>query len=211
MQSTFANPDKARIISLKAQYMWAMGCRSIEARKLEWGDIQWSPEDDPGRGFITYRDTKNGEDAKLGLTEEAEHILQQCKCHGWERPFKITYHQWTDAFRKARDIVAERLGLTELERTEFVGHGLRRTFLTNLVVSGATGPDIQLAAGHSSQAMAAHYLMKNAERLERVRNLNRSQPLHDCNSIANAIEKGNPSDTNGSGRDWGLPTEADNA
>lgn len=121
------------------------GGRRSELLKLDWQNV------DLGRGFVTFRKTKNGEDRSVRLTDRAKQVLT--KLGPKEKGPVFTYRGQAikdvkTAFGKAR----ERAGIED-----FRFHDLRHTFASRLVQQGVSLYEVMHLTGHKSFEMVQRY------------------------------------------------------
>jgi integrase len=131
------------------------GCRFGEAAGLEWRDL------DLTMGEATFRETKNGQDRTIPLTDSLVDFLADLRGQGrltgpvFMNGVGKPYTQPPQPFRDA----VEALGLNEDrgKRDRVVFHTLRHTAATRLAQAGTSLPDLQALGGWKSPVMALRY------------------------------------------------------
>jgi integrase len=144
--------EERRLLEAAAPHLRALigiaidtGGRRSELFKLNWRNV------DLERGFLTFTDTKNGEDRSVRLTDRALRILASLnpKTEGavftyGGRPIKNV----KTGFGLAR----KRAGLSD-----FRFHDLRHTFASRLVQRGIPIYEVMHLTGHKSVSMVQRY------------------------------------------------------
>ena len=125
------------------------GMRRSELVKLQWTDVNWN------RQYIHLKDTKNGEERFIPLTEKSAAILKNIKKIN-DRVFNITEHAVTLAFTRA-------LKRSQLNNMSF--HTLRHEAITRFFEMGLTIPEVASISGHKSWSMLRRYTHLQSQKL----------------------------------------------
>lgn len=121
------------------------GCRVGEAYRLERNDVDGK--------WVTFRETKNGDDRTIPLVAKALEAWKfMCRASNEHRPFS-SIPRWT--FRDHWNRIRAHFGRTE--DPNFVPHILRHTCATRLVRSGVDLPRVQRWLGHKSIQVTMRY------------------------------------------------------
>jgi integrase len=117
------------------------GMRRSELIKLRWSDIYFKER------YIHLRDTKNGEERFIPMTEKIKNLLEELKIID-NTVFHISEHAVTVAFSRA----VKRSGLTNISF-----HTLRHEAITRFFEMGLTIPEVASISGHKSWSMLRRY------------------------------------------------------
>jgi integrase len=131
------------------QFAAFTGMRRSEVLKVIWRDL------DEANGLLTIRDTKNGEDRTIPLTEVALRVLESLP-RASDRIFPIT----ENAFRMAWQKLLKR---TDIEDLHF--HDLRHEAISRFFEMGLSVPEVQLISGHKTVTMLSRYTHMKPERV----------------------------------------------
>ncbi|MBD3657798.1 tyrosine-type recombinase/integrase [Marinobacter sp.] len=141
-------------------HTWAVAviCLATGAR---WGEAEalttsgWLP------GKLIYRDTKNGKDRAVPISQELQSDIEQVALPGPGRMFGSCRY----AFRAAY----ERCGFNTPQQ---LTHILRHTFASHYMMNGGDLLTLQRILGHGSITMTMRYAHLSPEHLESARELN---------------------------------------
>ena len=121
------------------------GGRRSELFKLDWQNV------DLERGFVTFTDTKNGEDRAIRLTDRAKKVLEGLGPK--ESGPVFTYRGLAIKDVKTTfDKASQKAGLED-----FRFHDLRHTFASRLVQKGVPIYEVMHLTGHKSLVMVQRY------------------------------------------------------
>jgi integrase len=134
------------------------GMRRSELIKLKWSEINWDKQ------WIHLKDTKNGEDRFVPLTNNIKDVLRDINRSG-DQLFPISEHAVTVAFRRA-------IKKSNLNNLSF--HTLRHEAITRFFEMGLTIPEVACISGHKSWSMLKRYTHMNTKNL--VARIDKSQP-----------------------------------
>jgi integrase len=143
------------------------GARKSELLKLRWQTVNLKD------GFMTFRDTKNGEDRDVPIIGAARTALEALrKAHpDAEFVFVGKNGQRLRDFRRAWQKATERAGLAGRKF-----HGLRRGMATRLMESGIDSQTARLITGHKDAATFEQYRQLRRDAiLQAGRKLERAQ------------------------------------
>ena len=95
-----AADDENRYFRALPVFLAESGCRLGEALKLQWSDV------DLGAGTVTFRDTKNGRDHVMPLTQRTVEALREVgsiRVLGDDRVFRLVNHykMWKRCLKRA--------------------------------------------------------------------------------------------------------------
>lgn len=144
--------EEARLVEVAAPHLKPLIIMAVETggRRSELLGLDWR-EVDIARKRLTFRDTKNGEDRTLRLTQRAEATVRELgpKETGpvftrAGKPFANVKHSFTTACEKA--------GIKD-----FRFHDLRHTFASRLVQAGIPLYEVMHLTGHKSIEMVQRY------------------------------------------------------
>jgi len=147
------------------------GLRQGEITGLEWDDVDFE------QGLLHVRNkeahlTKSRRNRSVPMSAEVVEALRALQFRQFQSSFVFTNEEL--AGRKmlnnvCRDFAAtvQRAGLVDSQnRPRFTMHDLRRTFVTNLLTTGADPKSVQSLAGHSDvQTTLKHYAAVRAKNL----------------------------------------------
>jgi len=122
------------------------GMRRSELVKLQWADVHWEKQ------YIHVKDTKNGEERFIPLTEKSAVVLKKMNKIN-DRVFNITEHAVTVAFTRA-------IKRSQLIHMSF--HTLRHEAITRFFEMGLTIPEVASISGHKSWSMLRRYTHLNS-------------------------------------------------
>jgi len=124
------------------------GARRGELLKLRWADVNL------GEGFMTFHDTKNGEDRDVPIIGDARPALEALrKAHrSTEFVFVRKNGQRVRDFRRAWENATEKAGLAGRKF-----HGLRRGMATRLMATGIDSQTARMITGHKDAATFEQY------------------------------------------------------
>jgi len=122
------------------------GMRRSELVKLQWADVHWEKQ------YIHVKDTKNGEERYIPLTEKSAAVLKKMNKIN-DRVFNITEHAVTVAFTRA-------IKRSQLIHMSF--HTLRHEAITRFFEMGLTIPEVASISGHKSWSMLRRYTHLNS-------------------------------------------------
>lgn len=164
------NPYLYSIVVLALELAMRYG----EITKLRWKDIDFEG------GLITLRETKNGEDRILPLTNKSVEILKQMiqtESNENELLFKSRRQPKSEKTIDIRKSFAKATKLAEIENFRF--HDLRHTAASYLAMNGATQGELMAILGHKTPTMTkryAHYSQQHIRKLmEKSSNFNRGK------------------------------------
>lgn len=148
-ETRVTNEDIARLIEnttsplLPSMIQMALytGMRRSELVKLEWADVYWDKQ------LIHLKDTKNGEERFIPLTEKSAVVLKKMNKIN-DRVFNITEHAVTVAFTRA---------IKRSQLTHMSFHTLRHEAITRFFEMGLTIPEVASISGHKSWSMLRRY------------------------------------------------------
>ncbi len=140
-----------RVIPLIVPIAVETAARKSELLRLLWRDV------DLKRRTMLLRDTKNGEDRTVPLSEKAVELLRRLAHEGEDEPvFRTTSHAITAAWRRI---------LARAKITNFRFHDLRHEATTRLFERGLTVMEVQRITGHKTLAMLLRYTQMNVDRI----------------------------------------------
>jgi integrase len=148
-------------IGVYLQFVLLTGARRGEAAKLRWEDVDFHA------GSILFRDTKNGEDRTVPMTNYVRQMLELLLAQG-SNDFVFASHTSKTGHilepRKTIAAVAKRSGVTHTI------HDLRRTYATLLEKLDVSATAVKALLGHknSRDVTATHYTVVELERLRPV-------------------------------------------
>jgi integrase len=122
-------------------FLWYTGCRISEPFKKADGKGGMTVRD----GYVTFHDTKNGDDRTIPLHDEAQRAYD----HGF-----LDINQWTFRHRFREAVEALDLG------PNVVVHTLRHSCATRLARKGKNAFKIQAWMGHKSISTTQRYVKK---------------------------------------------------
>lgn len=142
------------------------GARRWELLKLRWADVNLK------EGFMTFHDTKNGEDRDVPIIGDARAALESLrKAHPTaEFVFVRKNAQRVRDFRRAWQNATEKAGLAGRKF-----HGLRRGTATRLMATGIDSQTARMITGHKDAATFKQYrqirrdaILQAGHKLEKV-------------------------------------------
>lgn len=139
-----------RVIPSIIRFAMETAARKGELLKLTWSDI------DLKRRVMILRDTKNGEDRRVPLTQEAVSLLEHLSRDESRRVFLTTSAAITAAWRRI---------LTRAEIEDFRFHDLRHEATTRLFERGLEVMEVQRITGHKTLTMLLRYTQMNVDRI----------------------------------------------
>lgn len=160
-------------------FVLATGCRKEEAMTLEWPDVNWD------QLSITFRDTKNGKDHYLPISNLMDTILrEQTKLRRgnspWVFPGRVHGTRLNDVRKTlANEIDTEWLWLPREERERrakqaqgvtLIVHDLRRTAATHMEGAGIPKERVSLILNHGGQHITDRYIQQNFQSIMRSLN-----------------------------------------
>ena len=131
------------------------GMRRSELVKLQWVDVHWDKQ------YIHVKDTKNGEERFIPLTEKSAVVLKKMNKIN-DRVFNITEHAVTVAFTRA---------IKRSQLTHMSFHTLRHEAITRFFEMGLTIPEVASISGHKSWSMLRRYTHLQSQKLINKLNL----------------------------------------
>jgi integrase len=117
------------------------GLRQGELIKLLWKDV------DLDSRLLKVRDTKNGEDRVIPLSNKSLSILESLP-----RPGKTVYNASHSSLQNAWKRLIKRSGLNDLHF-----HDLRHEAISRFIERGLTIPEAATISGHKTQSMLLRY------------------------------------------------------
>jgi integrase len=139
-----------RVIPINIRFALETAARKGELLKLLWRDI------DLKRRVMTLRDTKNGDDRRVPLTQKAIELLEQLPRGEGERVFPITSDAITAAWRRI---------VVRAEIEDFRYHDLRHEATSRLFERGLEIMEVQRITGHKTLSMLLRYTQMNVDRI----------------------------------------------
>lgn len=137
------------------EFGYETAARISEILKLSRNDV------DLNNKLAMLRNTKNGEDRTIPLTDKAIEILKRNPFG--DRFFKCGYDSVLFYFRQAR----KRAGIPK-----FVFHSLRACAITNMLLRGMKVEEVATISGHKSWSMLKRYTrIRAADLVEKVNNV----------------------------------------
>jgi len=124
------------------------GARRGELLKLEWTDV------DLARGFMTFRDTKNGEDRSVPIIGPAREAIEGLKKLHTDSPH-VFVRANGKPIRDFKRAWAKAVSDAKLGRKLF--HGLRRSAAVNLMAAGVDSQTARKITGHKDAATFEQY------------------------------------------------------
>ena len=148
-----------RVIAINIRFALETAARKGELLKLLWRDI------DLKRRVMTLRDTKNGDDRRVPLTQKAIELLEQLPRGEEERVFPTTSDAITAAWRRI---------VLRAEIEDFRYHDLRHEATSRLFERGLEIMEVQRITGHKTLSMLLRYTQMNVDRI--VKRLDSTEP-----------------------------------
>lgn len=148
-----------RVIAINIRFALETAARKGELLKLLWRDI------DLKRRVMTLRDTKNGDDRRVPLTQKAIELLEQLPRGEGERVFPTTSDAITAAWRRI---------VVRAEIEDFRYHDLRHEATSRLFERGLEIMEVQRITGHKTLSMLLRYTQMNVDRI--VKRLDATEP-----------------------------------
>jgi integrase len=139
-----------RVIAINIRFALETAARKGELLKLLWRDI------DLKRRVMTLRDTKNGDDRRVPLTQKAIELLEQLPRGDGERVFRTTSDAITAAWRRI---------VLRAEIEDFRYHDLRHEATSRLFERGLEIMEVQRITGHKTLSMLLRYTQMNVDRI----------------------------------------------
>ena len=140
-----------RVIPIIVRFAVETAARKGELLLLLWRDV------DLQRRTMLLRDTKNGEDRTVPLTERAVELLKQLPREKEDEPvFPTTSHAITAAWRRIR---------SRAKITNFRFHDLRHEATSRLFERGLTVMEVQRITGHKTLAMLLRYTQMKVDHI----------------------------------------------
>lgn len=150
-----ATKDRPHLHSI-VQFALDTGGRRSEVLGLDWRNV------DLKRGFVTFTQTKNGEDRAVRLTERAKRVLKELEPKKSGPVF--TFHgRGIRSVKTAFTVAVNKAGLED-----FRFHDLRHTFASRLVQQGVSLYEVMHLTGHKSFQMVQRYAHLSPEFQERA-------------------------------------------
>ncbi|MBU6455242.1 MAG: tyrosine-type recombinase/integrase [Cyanobacteria bacterium REEB67] len=145
------------------QFVLVTGLRLTEASKLHWADIDFD------NSVFTARDTKNGSDHTLPMTDFTRQIFER-RLAAKKNDFVFPAKTGTGYFRDARHwirIVKQRTQGPGQAGIEFTCHMLRKTLSNYAMDVNLTDGQRKMILNHTNRADVTehHYTTKDAERM----------------------------------------------
>ncbi|MFZ1860385.1 MAG: site-specific integrase [Candidatus Competibacter sp.] len=126
------------------------GMRASEVMNLEWRDV------DLARGWITLRDTKNGERRGVPLAGKALDLLRQhAKVRRLDTPLLWPGKEYSDKSMDLRQPWEKAVNQAAIEDFRF--HDLRHSAASYLAMNGASLNEIAAVLGHKTLNMVQRY------------------------------------------------------
>ena len=126
------------------------GMRASEVMNLEWRDV------DLARGWITLRDTKNGERRGVPLAGKALDLLRQhAKVRRLDTPLLWPGKEYSDKSMDLRQPWEKAVNQAAIEDFRF--HDLRHSAASYLAMNGASLNEIAAVLGHKTLSMVQRY------------------------------------------------------
>jgi len=151
-----AQESKLHILRDFIEFLYNTGARYSEAMFLKRVDTDFNKK------TATFRDTKNGEDRKIALSDKVIDILKQY-------PFGDTFFRVGsyDSYNFYFNQACRKAGIDN-----FVSHDLRSCWITNALLSGMSESQVAKLSGHKDFRSLARYVrMKPEDLLEKVNNI----------------------------------------
>ena len=139
-----------RVIPINIRFALETAARKGELLKLLWRDI------DLKRRTMTLRDTKNGDDRRVPLTQKAVELLEQLPRDESGRVFPVTSDAITAAWRRI---------LARAQIEDFRYHDLRHEATSRLFERGLEIMEVQRITGHKTLSMLLRYTQMNVDRI----------------------------------------------
>lgn len=152
-------PDRAIVMRDYLTLIWLTGCRRSEACNLRWLDV------DLISGFITFRQTKNGHDHTLPLSDYLWTMLKERRLsvppeHPYVFPGKKPLTPISNTSKGVTKVI------TKLSGVPFLIHDLRRCFASTATQIGIDGYTLKLLLNHSvTSDVTAGYICLEPEYL----------------------------------------------
>ena len=143
-----ASVSNLRILNDMIMLAYQTAMRFGEILKLNRKDV------DLNKRLITLRDTKNGEDRTIPISNIAIEILK--KYPFGERYFEIKRDQFRHYFEQA---------CKRAEINNFRFHDLRACAITKMFLSGMTVPEVAVISGHKTWSQLSRYTRIKPEQL----------------------------------------------
>lgn len=131
--------------------MHTTGPRIDEALSLEWRDIGTDP------WHVTYRDTKNGEDRSVPISEKTYNLLINLPKRSSTYVFASARTANKLRGKQINDDLKQRMKALELD-VEVHNHLFRHSFITTMRQAGADVADIAFLAGHKDPKSTMRYI-----------------------------------------------------
>lgn len=139
-----------RVIPSIIRFALETAARKGELLKLTWNDV------DLERRMVILRDTKNGDDRRVPLTQTAVNILEQLPRGASRQVFVTTSDAITAAWRRI---------LIRAQIKNFRFHDLRHEATTRLFERGLHVMEVQRITGHKTLSMLVRYTQMNVDRI----------------------------------------------
>ena len=150
-----ASQSKALYLKDLIQLAYLTGARISELSNLKRSDVDFNQK------LATFRDTKNGEDRTIPLSEKVITILRAYPFG--ETFFRLHYDSFRFYFKQAR----KKAGLND-----FRFHDLRACFCTNALLNGMSIPEVSLVSGHKDWSQLKRYTrIKPEQLLKKINNI----------------------------------------
>jgi|TARA_R110000803_G_scaffold110050_1_gene178441 integrase len=143
-----ASKTKATYLSDLIMFAYNTGARLMEIANLKREDVDFNKK------LAIFRDTKNGEDRTIPLSNVALEILKRYPFG--DNFFRFTYGSFRFYYKQAR----RRAGLSD-----FRFHDLRACFCTNALTSGLSIAEVSVITGHKSWSQLKRYTRIKADDL----------------------------------------------
>jgi integrase len=141
-----------KLIPALVEFAVETAARQGELLRLEWGDI------DQDRRMMILRDTKNGEDRRVPLSQGAMAVLGQFDRQSGERVFPTTRDAIAAAWKRI---------LARAKIADYRFHDLRHEATTRLFERGLEVMEVQRITGHKTLSMLMRYTQMDVSRIVR--------------------------------------------
>ncbi|HUA24356.1 MAG TPA: site-specific integrase [Steroidobacteraceae bacterium] len=138
------------LIPINIRVALETAARKSELLKLTWDDV------DLGRRVMILRDTKNGDDRRVPLSQTAVSLFEQLPRDESGRVFPTTSDATTAAWRRI---------LIRAQIKDFRYHDLRHEATTRLFERGLEIMEVQRITGHKTLSQLLRYTQMNVDRI----------------------------------------------
>jgi integrase len=143
------------------------GARRGELLKLRWADVNLS------EGFMTFHDTKNGEDRDVPIIGEARQALESLRAVHPDSEF-VFVRKTGERLKDFRNAWKAATAKAELAGYKF--HGMRRGMATRLLDRGIDSQTARMITGHKDAATFEQYRqLQRAAILQAARKMERNR------------------------------------